>query len=268
VRYSALFMGTEPALFEREGRVAIITFNRPEVRNAVDATLATAVGNFLEDADADRDVRAIVLTGSGVAFCAGADLRAASEGRKPFADGHREWGFAGIVQHPVNTPLIAAVNGFALGGGTEIALACDLVVASERATFGLPEVKRGILAGAGGLVRLPRQLPLKVAMHLALTGAAITAAEAKSWGLVNDVVGHDDVRAAAIALGNRIAENAPLAVQASKRVLLRLADGEHTDEVAAWALSDRERDVISLTADAQEGKRAFVEKREPQWTGS
>jgi crotonobetainyl-CoA hydratase len=221
----------------------------------------------LEEANADVDIRAFVLTGTGVAFCAGADLRAAAEGRKPFAEGHREWGFAGIVQHPIDTPLIAAVNGVAVGGGTEIALACDLVVASEQATFGLPEVKRGIVAGAGGLVRLPRQLPLKIAMHLALTGEAITAEEARSWGLVNEVVAHDDLLRAAVALGARVAENAPLAVQASKRVLLRLANSEHTDETAAWALSDRERDVIASTADAQEGKRAFVERRQPQWTG-
>ena len=260
-------MGTPAALLDREGHVAIITFNRPEVRNAVDAAMATAVGEFLEEANADVDVRAIVLTGTGVAFCAGADLRAAAEGRKPFAEGHREWGFAGIVQHPIDTPLIAAVNGVAVGGGTEIALACDLVVASEQATFGLPEVKRGIVAGAGGLVRLPRQLPLKIAMHLALTGEAITAEEARSWGLVNEVVAHNELLRAAIALGARIAENAPLAVQASKRVLLRLANGKHTDETAAWALSDRERDVIASTADAQEGKRAFVERRQPQWPG-
>jgi crotonobetainyl-CoA hydratase len=262
-------MEAPPTIFHRDGHVAVITLNRPEVRNAVDSALATAVGELLEVADGDRDIRAIVVTGAGdLAFCAGADLKAAAEGRKPFAADHPEWGFAGLVRHPVATPLIAAVNGFALGGGTEIALACDLVVASERATFGLPEVKRGIIAGAGGLVRLQRRLPRNVAMRLALTGDAMTADEAARWGLVNEVVAHEDVVPTAVALGVRIADNAPLAVKASKRVIAELHDGERLDEVEAWRLNDLARDAVTATADAQEGKRAFLEKRPPRWVGA
>jgi crotonobetainyl-CoA hydratase len=262
-------MGASATTFHRVGHVAVITLNRPEVRNAVDTAMATAVGELLEAADGNRDVRAIVVTGAGdLAFCAGADLKAAADGRKPFAENHPEWGFAGLVRHNVSTPLIAAVNGFALGGGTEIALACDLVVASERATFGLPEVKRGIIAGAGGLVRLQRRLPRNVAMRLVLTGDAMTADEAARWGLVNEVVAHQDVLEAAVALGARIADNAPLAVQASKRVIAEVEDGGRLDEVESWRLNDSARDTVTDTADAQEGKQAFLEKRPPQWVGA
>ena len=261
-------MAAEPALLTHHGHVALITLNRPEVRNAVDAAMATALGNLLEHADADRDVRAIVLTGAGdISFCAGADLKAAAAGRKPFADGHPEWGFAGFVQHEVAKPVIAAVNGFALGGGTEIALMCDLVVASERSTFGLPEVKRGIFAGAGGLIRLPRQVPPKIAMQLALTGDALSAHDALHWGLVNEVVPHEQTQKAALELAARIADNAPLAVRQSKRVLLGVVNGERPDEAIAWTLSAEARDVISASADAVEGKLAFIEKRAPQWQG-
>jgi crotonobetainyl-CoA hydratase len=256
------------ALMTRDGNVAVITLNRPEVRNAVDAAMATAIGELLAEADADRGVRAIVVTGAGdVSFCAGADLKAASAGHKPFADGHPEWGFAGFVQHEVSTPVVAAVNGFALGGGTEIALMCDLVVASERATFGLPEVKRGIVAGAGGLVRLQRQVPLKIAMQMALTGEPISAFDALRWGLVNEVVEHGQVLKAGVDLAVRIAENAPLAVQESKRVLLGVVDRARPGEALAWALSAHARDVVRTSADAAEGKRAFIEKRTPTWRG-
>jgi crotonobetainyl-CoA hydratase len=255
-----------PALLTRDGHVAVITLNRPDVRNAVDAAMATALGDLLAQADADRDVRAIVLTGAGdVSFCAGVDLKAAATGHKPFAYGHPEWGFAGFVQHELATPMIAAVNGFALGGGTELALMCDLVVASERATFGMPEVKRGIIAGAGGLVRLPRQVPLKIAMQLVLTGEPLSAHEALRWGLINEVVAHEKTLTAAVELGSRIAENAPLAVKESKRVLLGVVDGARPDEALAWALCAHARHVVAGSVDAREGMQAFIEKRAPQW---
>jgi crotonobetainyl-CoA hydratase len=260
--------GSEPALFERVGAVAVITFNRPAVRNAVNAALATRAGALLADADADPDVRAIVLTGAGDAFCAGADLKAVRAGDKPFADGKSEWGFAGITSHFVNKPVIAAVNGVAVGGGTEIALMCDLVVASEQATFGLPEVTRGIVAGAGGLVRLQHQVPLKIAMHAALTGLPLSAAEAQRWGLVNEVVAHNRTLASALALADRIAANAPLAVQLTKRVLLELVNGARASEALGWTLSDQARAIVRDSDDAREGALAFIEKRAPRWTGA
>jgi len=262
-------MADEPvALLTRDGYVAVITLNRPQVRNAVDAAMATALGELLAQADADPGVRAIVLTGAGdVSFCAGADLKAAAAGHKPFADGHPEWGFAGFTQHELATPVIAAVNGFALGGGTEIALMCDLVVASDRATFGLPVVKRGIIAGAGGLVRLPRQVPLKIAMQLGLTGEPLSAHDAARWGLVNEVVEHEQTLKVAVELASRIADNAPLAVRECKRVLLGVVDGARPDEARAWALSADARDIVATSADATEGKLAFIEKRAPHWRG-
>jgi crotonobetainyl-CoA hydratase len=261
-------LAVEPALMRQDGHVAVITLNRPEVRNAVDPAMATAVGDFLAAADADRATRAIVITGAGErAFCAGADLKATSSGEKPFSSTHPEWGFCGITQHVVRKPVIAAVNGHALGGGTEIALACDLVVASEHARFGLPEVTRGIVAGAGGLVRLQRQLPFKVAMRAVLTAEPLTAHDALRWGLVNEVVDEKVVVATAIGVAARVAANAPLAVQESKRVMLGVVDGARTDEALAWQLNAEALAVIRGSADAKEGIQAFIEKREPQWVG-
>jgi crotonobetainyl-CoA hydratase len=257
-------------LWERHGPVAVITLNRPEVRNAVNTELAIALGRCLEEANADREIRAVVITGSGAkSFCAGADLKAlANGGGKPLDPDHLEWGFAGFVRHEIDKPLIAAVNGFALGGGTELALACDLVVASTTATFGLPEVCRGIVAGAGGLVRLRRQIPLKVAMRATLTGEPMTSAEAERWGLVNEVVEPGEVLPAAIRLGQIIARNAPLAVQWSRRVLLEIDEGVRAGERTAWRLNEAAATVIRASADAIEGPRAFAAKRAPQWQGA
>jgi crotonobetainyl-CoA hydratase len=258
------------ALLQRHGPVAVITLNRPEVRNAVNTEVATAVGTFLAEADHDPEVRAVVVTGAGDrSFCAGADLKAmANGGARPFHPDHPEWGFAGLVRHEIDKPLIAAVNGFALGGGTEIALACDLVVASATAAFGLPEVRRGIVAGAGGLVRLKQQIPLKVAMRLTLTGQPMSAAEAERWGLVNEVVEPDEVLPVAIRLGECIAENAPLAVRWSRRVLLELDNGSRVGEQVGWRLSAEAGSAIRASADAIEGARAFAAKRAPQWQGA
>jgi crotonobetainyl-CoA hydratase len=257
-------------LLDRRGPVAVITLNRPEVRNAVNTEMAIAVGHFLEEANDDPEIRAIVITGAGQkSFCAGADLKAlANGGGKPLDPEHPEWGFAGFVQHEIDKPIIAAVNGFALGGGTEIALASDLVVAATTATFGLPEVRRGIIAGAGGLVRLKQQIPLKVAMRLTLTGQPMSAAEAERWGLVNEVVVPADVLPAAIRLGECIAENAPLAVRWSRRVLLELDNGSRLGERTGWRLSAEAATVIRDSADAREGARAFAAKRAPQWRGA
>jgi crotonobetainyl-CoA hydratase len=255
----------------REG-VGIITLCRPEALNAVNAELSTAVGESLEAAAADPDVRVVVVTGTGRAFCAGADLKELAKRSPVHAHGHPEWGFGGIVRHWIDKPVIAAVNGFAMGGGTEIVLACDLVVAAETASFGLPEVKRGLLAAAGGIVRLQRQLPLKRALELALTGDSVDAATAAEWGLVNKVVPVEEVLDAALALANRIAANAPLSVQHTKRVLHRTAVGA-SDWNAAWVTEDpwvvneEASRAVFDSEDALEGPRAFADKREPRWAG-
>jgi len=184
------------------------------------------------------------------------------------APGREHLGFAGFVRHPVSTPVIAAVNGTALGGGTELVLASDLAVAADTASFGLPEISRGIFAAAGGVLRLPEQLPRKVAMRLILTGDAMSAEDALRWGLVNEVVPAADVLPTALALAGRIAANAPLAVQASKRLALGTVDGDLPHETAAWQRNDAEIAVIGQSADAMEGIVAFLERRSPTWTAS
>jgi crotonobetainyl-CoA hydratase len=209
----------------------IITINRPEARNAVNAAVSTAVGDALEQAQHDPDVRAVVITGAGdKSFCAGADLKAIARRENLYHPDHGEWGFAGYVRHFIDKPTIAAVNGTALGGGTELALASDLVVAEERAKFGLPEVKVGLIAGAGGVFRIVHQLPRKVALEMLLTGEPITAAEALKWGLINQVVPDGTVLEAALALAGRVTVNAPLSVQASKRIAYGADDGVIPDE--------------------------------------
>lgn len=255
------------ALLERRGAIALITLNRPEALNAVNGALSTAVGEALEELAKDDDLRVGVITGAGRAFCAGADLKALASGQPIFAHRHEEWGFAGMVQHFIDKPLIAAVNGFALGGGTEIMLACDLAVVSEQAKFGLPEVKRGLAAAAGGVLRLPRQLPMKRALEVMLTGDPIDAATAAEWGLVNRVVPADQVLDAALELAERIAANAPLSVRASKRIAYRSADyGDDWGE-DIWRMAGEELESVFRSADAQEGAMAFVEKRAPRWQG-
>ncbi|MGC4998434.1 enoyl-CoA hydratase-related protein [Streptomyces sp. DT195] len=254
------------ALTERHGHTLLVTLNRPHAMNSVDAALSAAVGAALDEAEHDPEVWAVVLTGAGErAFCAGADLKALARGEALHAPGHEEWGFAGYVRHAIGKPTIAAVNGFALGGGTELTLASDLAVAADTAVFGLPEVSRGIFAAAGGAFRLAQQLPRKVAMEMILTGEPVTAARALELGLINQVVPAAEVIDTALALAERICANAPLAVQAGKRVALGILDGRIPAEETAWAHSDREIRTLVTTRDAQEGPRAFAEKRSPQW---
>lgn len=255
----------QAVLTERRGNVLLITLNRPEARNAVNAAVSTGLGDALHEAQHDPDVRAIVVTGAGQSFCAGADLKAISRRENIFHPEHAEWGFAGFVQHVVDKPVIAAVNGTALGGGTELALASDLVVAEERTTFGLPEVKRGLIAAAGGVFRIVEQLPRKVAMELVFTGEPMSAVDALKWGLVNQVVPDGTVVDAALALAERITVNAPLAVWASKRVATGIDDGVITGDEAGWTRTMREMGTVLRSQDAREGPLAFAEKRQPVW---
>jgi enoyl-CoA hydratase len=249
--------------YEVRGNVAIVTLDRPEVRNAVDAALAGALEAAVDRLEADDDVWVGVLAAKGPVFCAGADLKAISEGR---AEGiiTRRSGFAGICRRERTKPIIAAVDGPALAGGCEIVAACDLVVASTHAAFGIPEVKRSLVAAAGGLFRLARKLPPNVAMAMALTGEPISAEQAYVHGLVNELVEPGAVLDAALALAERITANAPIAVRASRDVVLRAALADDDD---AWRISAEAYRAVLATEDFQEGPRAFVEKRPPKWVG-
>ncbi|MEV0673198.1 enoyl-CoA hydratase-related protein [Mycobacterium sp. NPDC050441] len=258
---------TQPgALTERIGNVLLITINRPEARNAVNQAVSVGVGDALALAQNDPEIRAVVITGSGdKSFCAGADLKAISRGENLFHPEHPEYGFAGYVSHFIDKPTIAAVNGTALGGGTELALASDLIVAEEGAKFGLPEVKRGLIAGAGGVFRIAEQLPRKVANELLFTGEPMSSADALRWGLINQVVPDGTVVDAALKLAERITGNAPLAVQASKRVAYGADDGVITGDKDGWKRTNREFSTLLQTEDAKEGPMAFAQKRQPVW---
>ena len=257
-----------PALVELRGHVMIVTLNRPRALNAVNAAMTRAVADALERADHDREIRALIITGSGQrAFCAGADLKAVARGEQLTPPGYERFGFAGYVAHFIRKPTIAAVNGFALGGGTEIALASDLVIAAESAAFGLPEVTRGIFAAAGGAFRLPQQLPWKIGLELLFTGDPIDAATAQRHGLVNRVVPDEQVLPTAIALAQRIAQNAPLSVQASKQLAYGALDDRLPGEDDRWAQNNAVTEWLMSSEDAKEGPLAFAEKRQPVWQG-
>lgn len=260
--------GAEPpaVLVEQRGSTVLITLNREQSRNAVNGAVSTAIGDALERAQNDPETRAVVITGAGnQSFCAGADLKAISRGENTLHAEHPEWSFAGYVRHFIDKPTIAAVNGTALGGGSELALASDLIVAAASATFGLPEVKRGLIAGAGGVFRIVDQLPRKVAMELLFTGESMTAADALKWGLVNHVVADGSVVEAALALADRITVNAPLAVRASKRIAAGADNDVIPAEEPGWKRTHREFAAVLSSEDAQEGPLAFVQKRAPVW---
>lgn len=241
--------------------IAVITINRPEARNAVNGAVARGIAAAVEEFDASKDVSVLVLTGAGGTFSAGMDLKGFLSGDAPVA-GDR--GFGGITQRPPAKPVIAAVEGYALAGGFELALACDLVVASEAAKFGLPEVKRGLVAGAGGLLRLPRRIPYHLAMEIALTGEHYPAARLQAAGLVNAVVPAGEALAAARELAGRIALGGPLALQATKRIIVESADW---DSASAFERQGTIIGPVFASADAREGALAFAEKRPPNWRG-
>lgn len=258
-----LLGGGDPVLLEIvDGSIAVVRLNRPLVRNAVNASLARTMDEIIRHVEDDEAVRVAIISGVGDrAFCAGADLKEVADGRldATFTDAG---GFAGFVNAPRQKPWIAAVNGFALAGGFEIVLACDLVVASENASFGLPEVKRGLIASAGGLYRLPRTVPRAVALELILTGGLLDAPKAAELGLVNRIVAPDLVLEEALKLARLICENAPLAIRESLAIA-RAAARTEDPKLRAWG--DEAQRTLSATADYREGSRAFVEKRRPHW---
>ena len=249
---------------ERRGHVEILTINRPEARNAVNGEVSHGLSTALDELETDDQCWVVVLTGSGEkAFSAGMDLKAFASGEGASIMG-APGGFAGIAERTFSKPIIAAVNGAALAGGCEIMLACDLVVAADHATFGIPEVKRGLLAGAGGLLRLPKRLPLGIAMELALTGEPIDAQRALALGLINKVVPAARLMQEAVALADLIAENAPLAVRWTKKVIVGASS---VGDAEGWALNAEAVGVVFTSADAMEGPVAFAEKRKPRWQG-
>jgi crotonobetainyl-CoA hydratase len=253
-------------IVEQRGHVLLAILNRPEVMNAVNAELALGLGTAIDDADNDPAIRAVVLAAAGGnAFCAGADLKAVARGESIQPPGHPEWGFAGYVKHLISKPTIAAVTGYALGGGTELALASDLVIAGRSSSFGLPEVKRGLMAAAGGAVRITAQIPQKIAMRMLLTGEPLPATEAERWGLINEVVDDVAVLDRGLQIAELIAQNAPLSVQATKRVALDLRGGLAAIEAARWQRCDEENRALRRSGDSKEGPRAFAEKRAPIW---
>lgn len=248
--------------YELRGRVALITINRPEARNAVNGDVASGIEAALDRLEDDPEAWVGVLTGEGPVFSAGADLKAIATGGGAGLSTSRG-GFAGITQRERVKPLIAAVNGPALAGGCEIVLSCDLVVAARSAAFGVPEVKRSLVAAAGGLFRLPRIIGRTVAMEAVLTGDPLDVDRAYQLGLVNQVVDGDAVEAA-LAMAERITANAPLAVQASRAVVMA---ADTADDETLWRMSNESFGRMFQTEDFQEGPRAFIEKRPPEWKG-
>lgn len=253
--------------YELIGHVGVLTINRPEARNAVNGDVAKGIEAGIDALESDDNAWVGIITGArtekGYIFCAGADLKAINSGQAAdliTAKG----GFAGIVKRERTKPIIAAVDGPALAGGTEIALACDLIVASRTATFGIPEAKRNLVAAAGGLFRLPRKIPRNIAMECALTGDPIDAERAYHFGLVNHICEEGEALDKAQELAARITACAPLAVRESRAIMLNAVD--QPDEIG-WELSDAGMGKMLSSEDLGEGLMAFIEKREPQWKG-
>jgi enoyl-CoA hydratase len=248
-------------LTERRDGVLLITLNRPDARNAVNLPLAEGVAAALDELDASDDVQVGVLTGAGKGFSSGMDLKAFATGERPWV-GDR--GFAGIVQRASEKPLIAAIEGFAVAGGFEIALACDLIVAARDARVGIPEAKRSLVAAGGALIRLPKRIPYHVAMELALTGDPIGAERAHELGIVNRISEPGAAVDAALELAAEIARNGPLALTASKQIVSSAPDWT---EAEAWQRQGEIAGPVFVSEDAREGAIAFAEKREPVWKG-
>ncbi|MEA3132519.1 MAG: enoyl-CoA hydratase [Gammaproteobacteria bacterium] len=250
-----------PVHIEQQGEILVVSIDRPRQRNAVNQAVSTAIAGALDRLDQEPELRVGILTGRGGTFCAGMDLRAFLAGERPEIENR---GFGGLTESPPRKPLIAAVEGYALAGGCELALACDLIVAADDAWFGLPEVTRGLVAGSGGLVRLPRRIPAAIALEYALTGERMDAPTAHRWGLVNRLTASGGALSGALALAERITRNAPLAVAMTKRIM-RESGGWHDEEL--WHRQRPLVESVLASDDAQEGARAFADKRAPQWRG-
>jgi len=256
-------MSVEPTVrVEQEGKLLVITLCRPAVRNAIDRATSQALADAMDRLDSDDTVTVGILTGEGGHFCSGMDLKAFVKGERIELPGR---GLGGIIETPPQKPVIAAVEGFALAGGVEIALVCDLIVAADNAQFGLPEVKRGLIAGSGGLIRLPQRIPRQIAMQYALTGEMMSAAEARQWGLVNLLTLPGEALSGAKTLARKIAVNAPMAVSVSKQVV---SDSLHWPTDERWQRQNALLETIIHSNDAREGSTAFSEKRSPIWTGT
>ncbi|OHV01002.1 crotonase/enoyl-CoA hydratase family protein [Mycobacterium talmoniae] len=252
---------SEAILRERHGRILVVTLNRPEARNAVNLAVSQGLADAVDELDADPELSVAVLTGAGGNFCAGMDLKAFAAGEQVAIPGRG----IGFTEQPPRKPVISAVEGYALAGGTEVVLATDLVVASTTAKFGIPEVKRGLVAAGGGLLRLPHRIPYQKALELALTGEHFTAEQGAAWGFVNAVTEPGQALAGAIELAERITANGPLAVAVTKDIMVKSA---------SWAPAEmwqKQLEVIMpvfASNDAKEGAIAFAEKRAPNWTGT
>lgn len=241
--------------------VMIVTLNRPKAKNAANRALAEGVAAAMDEMDSNDDIRVAVLTGAGGTFCSGMDLKAFVSGELPVVEGR---GFGGLTEQTPRKPLIAAIEGYALAGGLELAISCDLIVAADNAKFGIPEVKRGLAAAAGGLVKLPRQIPKRLAMEMALTGDFVSAQRAYEMGLVNRVVEAGSALSAALELAATISANGPLAVATSKQVIVESEDWTTED---MWEKQQALVQSVFVSEDAIEGSVAFAEKRAPNWKG-
>ncbi len=252
---------SDAVLRERQGRILVITINRPEARNAVNLAVSQGLADAVDELDDDPDLTVGVITGAGGNFCSGMDLKAFAAGEVVAIPGRG----IGFTERPPRKPLIAAVEGYALAGGTEVVLGTDLVVASKTAKFGIPEVKRGLVAAGGGLLRLPQRIPYQKAFELALTGESFTAEQGEAWGFVNVLTEPGEALAGAIELATKISANGPLAVATTKEVLIQSAD---------WTQEQMWKKQLELiipvfsSNDAREGAVAFAEKRAPNWTGT
>jgi len=250
-----------PVKVDRYGAILLIVIDRPERRNAVNRDVSLRLAGALDELDGDPELRAGIITGNGGHFCSGMDLKDFAGGQRPEIEGR---GFAGITERPPAKPLIAAVEGFALAGGCELALACDLIVAAQGAWFGLPEVCRGLVAGSGGLVRLAQRIPAGIALEYALTGERFGAEQAYRWGLVNRLAANGEALAEARSLAETISANAPLSVIASKRIMREARDWSGAE---VWERQRPLAEAVIDSDDAREGARAFVERRKPVWSG-
>lgn len=252
---------SDEVLYTAEDGVAVITINRPQAKNAVNAAVARQIAEALDDLDARKDLTVGIITGAGGTFCAGMDLKAFMKGEVPLVEGR---GFGGFAEAPPKKPLIAAVEGYALAGGFEAVLACDLVVAAEDAKFGIPEAKRGLVAGAGGLLRLQHRIPRNLAMEFALTGDFVDAPRLAELGLVNRVTAQGGALAGARELAARVAANGPLAVRISKQII---TESDDWSTAQMWEKQNELAGPVFVSQDAMEGAAAFAEKRAPVWKG-